>query len=285
MTPRWPHGVVVRPNAPLAAHTARRTGGPCEAFVVVHAREALGDAVQAIRDAGWSQTVLGAGTRTVVRDGGLAGAVLRLGTGFGGLSRDALRWDAGAALPVGALVAATVGAGHGGLEELAGVPGTLGAALALDPGPGRGWGGVVEVVYFLNRGRIREGTLEEALKPRSPVIVGARFLLDLSDRERLEARVRARLAASRAWSWYAAPGRVDPRKLLGQASVGGVRLRDVMVPEAAPEMMVNLGGATAADLALLERSVVDRVSRERGVELKGAVRWAGRHRGGEHGAG
>jgi UDP-N-acetylenolpyruvoylglucosamine reductase len=70
------------------------------------------------------------------------------------------------------------------------------------------------------------------------------------------------------------------RTALLDASLGGVRLRQVLIPAVAPEIMVNLGGATAADLALVERSVVDRVKRLQGIELEPRVRWAGRHRAG-----
>jgi len=272
----WPDGVSVRRGEPLSRHTARRTGGPCDAFVVVHARQALRDALAVIREAGWEWTLLGAGTRTVVRDAGVAGAVVRLGTGFASLSRDGVRWDVGGAVPVGALVGATVSAGNGGVEDLAGVPGSFGAALALDPGPGRGWAHRVEQVTFLHRGRVEEGTLEDALRPKHPVVLGARLVLEMADVEALRARVRERLAASRAWSWYAAPGRADVRKVLNKAGVAGVRLRQVAMPECAPEGVVNLGGGTSADLALLERSVKDRVARERGVDLEVAVRFAGR---------
>jgi len=271
---------VVRADEPLARHTARRTGGACDAFVVVHDPEALPDTLARIREQGWSVSVLGAGTRTVVRDGGIAGAVVRLGTGFAGLHRDDLHWEVGAAVPVGALVGATVAAGHGGLEGLAGTPGSLGAALALDDGPGDRWSAVLEGVRYLYRGRAREGTLEEARKPRQPLILGARFRLGLAGRDALRRRVGEALAGSRAWSWYAPPRRGDVRAVLRRAELAGVRLREVALPEAAPEAMVNLGGGSAADLALLERSVTDRVARERGVNLKTAVRWAGRHQGG-----
>jgi UDP-N-acetylmuramate dehydrogenase len=272
--------VVVRYDEPLSRHTALRTGGPCEAFVVVHAPEALAESLALCREQGWGWTLLGAGTRTVVRDGGLAGAVVRLGEGFATLSRDGCCWDAGAALPIAALVAATAAAGHAGLEDLSGDPGSLGAALALDDGPDRGWAGVLEAVRYLRRGRMHEGTLPEARVGRRPVVLGARFRLAEGDPEVIRARIRKRLVASRAWSWFEPPRRAKVRAAIRRASLAGVRLRQVLIPVAAPETMVNLGGGTAADLALLERSVLDRVKRQRGIDLKRRVRWAGRHRPG-----
>ena len=54
-----------------------------------------------------------------------------------------------------------------------------------------------------------------------------------------------------------------------------VRLRKVAVPRAAPDLLVNLGSGTARDLTLLHKSLVDRIHRERGVELRSGLRWAG----------
>ena len=53
------------------------------------------------------------------------------------------------------------------------------------------------------------------------------------------------------------------------------RLRDVAIPEDAPELLIKLGLGTARDLQLLHRSSLDRVKRTRGVELESRVKWVG----------
>ena len=90
-------GLAVLVDEPLARHTALRTGGCCDAWVVVHREHALATVIADCNRAGWKWILLGAGTRTVVRDGPVAGVVLRLGTDFarieaveGGLVRWAL---------------------------------------------------------------------------------------------------------------------------------------------------------------------------------------------------
>jgi UDP-N-acetylenolpyruvoylglucosamine reductase len=49
----------------------------------------------------------------------------------------------------------------------------------------------------------------------------------------------------------------------------------VAIPAEAPELMVNLGGGTARDLGLLQRSVLDRIQRERGVTLESRMHFRG----------
>jgi len=263
-------GSSCRLSEPLARHTAWRTGGVCAAWFVVHRRYALPRVLAACRERGWRWNLLGAGTRTVARDGGVAGAVIRLGTDFATVERDGGCWTVGAAVPVPALLAAASELGQGGLETLGAVPGTVGASLALDP-----WPDVVESVSFLRRGSEREGSLEEA-RARGLVVTGARLRLDADRPEAVRARVRARLDGSGTSTWVRASDQLDPRSALTRADLAGVRLRRVAIPPAAPEILVNLGGGTAADLDLLHRAAVERVRRHRGVELETVIRWLGK---------
>ncbi|HMV69981.1 MAG TPA: hypothetical protein PKA64_24285 [Myxococcota bacterium] len=80
-------------------------------------------------------------------------------------------------------------------------------------------------------------------------------------------------------SWYL-PGKgsrfAELRRLLRRSALGDVRLRDVAVPSVCPELLVNLGDATAKDLALVHRSVVERVHQVTGLELGDRMRWVGR---------
>jgi len=271
-----PAGVVMRPDELLSRHTALRTGGQCEAFVVVHRQEALAVTLATLKERGWKVTLLGAGTRTVARDGEIKGAVLRLGMDFSKIQRQGEGWEVGAAVPMPALIATLAAAGQSGLEHLTGLPGTLGAALALDDGPPGGWDKVLVSVYYLHRGKIRTGPLLKARRG-SAIITGALLRLGPGDPEELRTQVRARLreVGRLTCSWYQTPPKETVHALLKGAEITEIRLRSVAVPRAAPEMLVNLGQGTAHDLALLFRSVVDKVQRMRGVELRPQVRWLG----------
>jgi UDP-N-acetylmuramate dehydrogenase len=263
-------GLVVLADELLSRHTALRTGGPCGAWVVVHRQDALARVISDCREAGWKWTLLGAGTRTIVRDGAVRGAVLRLGTAFGELRRTDSGFEVGAAVPVPALVAAARDAGWSGVSSFAGIPGSFGASLALDAG----WEPWVTSVRFLYRGKVREAQLAD-IQGRQRVLLGATLHLGEGNSERLRKATRKALAAAHPGSWYAAPKRGTIRHILASAQLPMVRLRRVAIPDAAPETLVNLGGGTAADLALLHKSASERVKKTRGLDLTSRMRWMG----------
>lgn len=266
-------GLSVRPLEPLSRHTAYRTGGRCDVWVVAHRLDGLVRVFADCRAVGWKVTVVGAGTRTVVRDGPVPGAVVRLGTDFAGLGRTGSSWEVGAAVPVPAVVAAAAGAGMGGLEGLACAPGSVGASVLLDDG----WSEVVESVSVLRRNGAADVGLDEARK-KKPVVLSVRLRLAEGTPAEVLRRTREawrRLRPQPPSSWYESPRRGSLRKVLGAVRLDEVRLREVAIPESAPELLVNLGGGTAADLALLHRSVVERVSKVRGEDLVSRARWIG----------
>lgn len=262
----------------LARHTAWRTGGSCDAFVVVQSVESLAQVITDCRAVDWKWTLLGAGTRTVVRDGGIPGVVMRLGREFSRMERVADgRWQVGAGVPLPALVARMQQTGCAGLEALACVPGSVGASVALDDG----WADVVTAVTVLHRGRPVEVDLADA-RGGKRVVLGVALHTRSDTSDAVRRRVRKVLAAAAGArpapvpsSWYEQPKKGTLRELFASVSLPMVRLRGVAIPDGAPELLVNLGGGTAADLALLQRSAMERVRATRGVELSSRILWAG----------
>ena len=266
--------VVLLRDEPLARHTALRVGGRCDALVLVHREQVLLETLGVASEWGplhW----LGHGTRTLIRDGGVAGVFVRLGTDFSTMDRtNGEVWTVGASVPVPALLEATRGACLSGVECLAGVPGSFGAALAVEEDLET----VVQSVRFVHRGAIRHGTLEEARKGRaSRLILGATLVLTPSTPGAVrDAMLAARAARLPPGSYWQAPRGGKLRRRIERSGLAGVRLRRAQVPESAPELVVNLGGASASDIQLLARSVRDRVKLHTGVTLEPRYRWQGR---------
>ena len=76
-------------------------------------------------------------------------------------------------------------------------------------------------------------------------------------------------------SWYGTKRPEQIRSTLRSVRLQSVRLRQVAIPQTAPELLINLGSGTAADLKLLHRSVVDQVKRVRGEDLASRIRFVG----------
>ena len=280
-------GVTARTDEELSRHLATRTGGKCPLWLVVHQEESLLPGLQQLGELGLGWWVLGAGTRTVVRDGGIRKAVVRLGCDFQRICRDGEIWEIGAGTPIPALLWRVATAGRGGLEWLVGQPGSLGAALLLDGRPGCGeWDATLKEVRFLRGKRILTGTLEEARKGRT-IILSARFRLESRDADRIVRELERRLGASAGekdmgWAWLSGAGNTKAlRSMMRRVSMDGVSLRSVLIPDSAPEMMVNLGAGTTRDFWQLQRSVIERVQRFRGANLESNKRWIGVNQGAE----
>lgn len=265
-------GLAVRLLEPLARHTPLRTGGPCDAWVVVHRPDALPRVVSDCRAVGWKWRLLGAGTRLVFRDGPIDGVVMRLGTGFGAIERlGETTWRVGAAVPVPALLAWLAREGHTGLEGLGSVAGTVGASAVWDGD----WSDFVEEVEALHRDKLRPMSLSDVAGRDGRVVTSVTVTLRSGSPEKAGKALGKALKKGRPGAWYRLPGRGELRQVLQSAQLPLVRLRQVAIPDAAPELLVNLGEGRAADLALLHRSATDRVKKVRGIELESTLKWVG----------
>ncbi|TVQ91699.1 MAG: FAD-binding protein [Deltaproteobacteria bacterium] len=267
-----PEGLVWLEGEPLARHTALRTGGPCEVLAIAHDLDALAAATGALKERSGSPLVLGAGTRLAFRDGPYERAVLRLGQSFREVSVQGGLVEVGAACPCPALAWRLVQAERTGLEGLARVPGSVGAALALDEGSIRER---LTQVQIWSRGGARWVAPPKGCG--SKLILAARFELPSAPGAQILERTRRALRGARSLpSWYRPPKRGQAGVELVRVGVAGVRLRGASIPEVAPEMLINAGRGSAADLQLLHRTALDRVARMRGVELKSAISFLGR---------
>lgn len=241
-------GFSVRRDEPLARHSPWRVGGPVEAFLQVDTREGLAGAVALCREAGWSRWVLGAGTRTVFRDGGLAGAVIRLGADFMHLHDEGDGTVlAGAALPLSALASRVPG-----LDPRH--PGSLGASIAADDG----WDPWIHSVSWVGRGAERTTDLDELrAKGKGAVVTAARVRRD----------VTAPPPRIPAVAWWRGDDGEPVDAGLRRAGLADARLRTWCIPAATPSCLVNLGDGSLKDALLLHRSVVERAQREQGLAL------------------
>ncbi|MEM6928329.1 MAG: FAD-binding protein [Myxococcota bacterium] len=265
-----------RDDEPLARHLAIRLGGPCDTFLVAHHEEGLADAWAWCRQRELRPTMLGAGTRTIGRAGGVRGAVLRLGQGFARHDvRDTIHW-VGASRPVPAMVARAMALGQSGLERFACTAGSLGAALIHDVG----WENVVDKVQIWRRGRIVDADLEDVQGKKTAVVVGAMLTLEPSTVGRVTEvtlRTLSRAEPIPPGSWFGTPQSDELRELIRSARLPMVRLRRAAIPRKSPELLVNLGGASVGDVQLLLKSMVDRVKTVRGEVLAPRMRWLGVH--------
>lgn len=272
-------GVPFAAGEPLARHTTFGIGGPAEWFVRPRTPDEAADVLRRAHEDGVPIRVLGGGANVLAPDEGVRGVVLNLASldsvRFG---RDTVEAGAGANFP--RLCAEACRRGHGGLEGLAGIPGTLGGAIAMNAGGRYGEiGPLVEWVdlatpagirrvrpSFRYRGSDINGGLVLAARlrtrPDDPTRLATRF------REVLDEKHRTQPMNKRcAGCMFRNPDGVPAGRLIEECGLKGAREGAAVVSPLHANFIVNEGGARAADVRRLAERVRDTVRRLRGVEL------------------
>lgn len=284
-------GVLLR-EEPLARHTTLRVGGPARLFAIPETESDLAAALAWASAAAVPWRVIGLGSNLLCPDGGFAGLILDLARACNTVAFDGTRLAVGAGVHLAPLVRAAADRGLAGLEGVAGVPGTVGGALAMNAGtPAGDTAALVETVRVLKP----DGTIQtlgasdmafayrhSRLQEEPWVALGAVLRLTPADpaalRRDLAARARRRrqtqpLELPNAGSiWRNPPGDYAGR-LVEAVGCRGLRSGNAQVSPRHGNFIVNLGGATAADVLSLMRTVRCRVAAGAGVLLHPELRW------------
>ncbi|MDP2317035.1 MAG: UDP-N-acetylmuramate dehydrogenase [Pseudomonadota bacterium] len=283
---------------PLARHGYWRVGGPMERLVFV------GDTAElaAVLAEAPGAHVLGNGSNLLIPDAGLRGTVVKLG-GVLRESRmlpdagDSARIHAGAGLLNAVLLARTAKLGFGGLGPLAGVPGTVGGAVAMNAGTALGEvADILEAVEGIGPEgprtipraelpmRYREGGL-----PPGFIVTAAVFRVSRAGFAEEQVRMTTHLARRKATqpldlpscgSVFRNPPGDHAGRLIELVGLKGHREGGAEISERHANFIVNLGGASAANVMACVRIAWERVRAETGVALVPEVHVLGEWPGG-----
>ncbi len=279
-------------NAPLAKETWFRTGGPAEILFRPADRGDLVDFLRA-KPADLTVTVIGVGSNMLVRDGGVAGVVIRMGKEMAGIEVDGNLVSAGAGAQDVAVAAVARDAGLAGLEFLSGIPGTIGGALRMNAGA---YGGEVKDVLVECKAIELDGTVHKltcqemgfsyrrSSVPEDWIFTGAVLLGAPGDPEAIAARMaeirQARedsqpMRVRTGGSTFQNPPGASAWQLVDEAGCRGLKIGGAMVSDLHTNFLINTGDATAADIEELGEEVRRRVLESSGVELHWEIRRIG----------
>ncbi|MCW5581109.1 MAG: UDP-N-acetylmuramate dehydrogenase [Luteimonas sp.] len=284
---------LVRTDEPMSRHTSWHVGGPAQMFFTPRDRRDLARflaALPATVPVHW----LGLGSNLLVRDGGLRGAVIATHHALTGLERrDATTVYCEAGVPCARIAKQCVKWGLGPAEFLAGIPGTLGGALAMNAGAfgGETWNHVTGV-EVIDRGGVEHArsAQEYAVAYRSvrAPVEGEGFLAATLRFERRPAahagEIRALLEKRKltqpigAWSGgstFTNPPGDHAARLIEAAGLKGHRIGGASVSAKHANFFINHGEASAADIEALIRHVQAVVKAQTGIELHPEVRIVG----------
>jgi UDP-N-acetylmuramate dehydrogenase len=288
----------VRHNESMAKHVSWRAGGTAKTFFKPADLEDLRAFLPTIAPCE-KILMLGLGSNLLVRDGGYHGTVILTTPMLGGIALDAsdkhiVVAGAGAASPHVAKFAAR---NHlAGAEWLAGVPGTIGGALAMNAGcyGTETWEQVDDCQTLDRCGVIHTRTaadfdigyrhVETLVADREELFVAARFHFEAGDADTAQARIKELLAkrmASQpldkpnAGSTFRNPPGDHAARLIESCGLKGYTIGGAQVSLKHANFIVNLGGASAKDIESLINHMRDTVREKTGVELIQEVRIVG----------
>lgn len=241
-------------------------------------------------------TVIGAGSNIIIRDRGVEGVVIKLGSGFTEIE----------ILPEGDLI---VGAaclnfnlakfaqanGIKGFEFLVGIPGTVGGGVVMNAGSyGSEFKDIVKSVYALDKiGAQMQIPLKDIgfdyrknSLPTNLIYTKVVFRADRGDPDEIKLKMqdinkkRAEtqpITERTSGSTFANPEGKRAWELIDQAGLRGMRIGDAVISEKHCNFMINQGDANASDMEQLGEFVKNKVKDHSGIELKWEIKRIGRN--------
>jgi UDP-N-acetylmuramate dehydrogenase len=276
----------VRQDVSLSGITGFHLGGAAEYLAGPNSRDELAALVRHCRSEKIPMRVLGRGSNVLVREEGVPGVVIQLSApAFTEISVDGHILTAGGGALLQQVISMAVREGLAGLEQLVGVPGTIGAAMHGNAGTHGGdvgqWthaatvmtksGEIIEHQADDIQFAYRQSSLDEL------VILETQFKLEQEDADELTRRMqklwivtkaKQPMSEQRTGCIFKNPRGMSAESLIEQVGMKGARVGEAEVSDRHPNFIVANEGTVSQDVIRLIELVRDRVADRLGIELE-----------------
>lgn len=282
----------LRENEPLSRHTSFRVGGGAELMALPKNEEELSAILKVSKELDLHYAILGAGTNVLAPDEGVEGLVILLKDCFGGMEQvgeTTIRVMAGVTMSRAAMFAASLSLG--GLEFAHGIPGTIGGGVYMNAGA---YGGEIKDVCTQVKIMEPDGTSRwisgdemgfsyrhSAIEDHPWIVLAADFRLEPKPEQEIRDRMQELIGKRRtsqpldlpsAGSAFKRPVGGYAAALIDQAGLKGYQVGGAGVSTKHAGFVVNLGGATAADVRQVLLDVSNIVFDKFGIRLESEIR-------------
>ncbi len=282
-------------NEPLARYTSWRVGGNADRVFIA---ESLGELQTFLQSLDHAEPIvfMGLGSNLLVRDGGVRGTVVVMHQALNDLRVDGQYIYAEAGVTCGKLARFSANNSKEGAEFMAGIPGTVGGALAMNAGcyGSETWNIVHQVLMIDRNGMTHVRNVSEFIASyrhvEMPVpdewFLGAWFELELGEvnesLRKIKNLLATRLASQplnlpSAGSTFRNPHGDFAARLIEASGLKGYQIGGAQVSPKHANFIVNVGECTALDIELLIRHMKDTVLDKQGVALQQEVRVIGEY--------
>ena len=277
---------------PMAKHTSFRIGGPAEVMAFPDSAEKLSLVLKTAALLGVQPRILGAGTNVLAPDAGLPGLTVCLKDALDGMEKlddTHIRVMAGVTMTRAAVFAANLGLS--GLEFSHGIPGTVGGGVYMNAGA---YGGEIcqvctRVAVMDMQGDVSVYSAEEMgfsyrhsrLEDAGGIVIWAEFALTKAPEAEIKAKMQELMGKRKASQPLDLPSAGSAFKrpvggyaaaLIDGAGLKGYAVGGAAVSEKHAGFVVNLGGATAAEVKQLLAEVAHKVYEDSHIRLEPEVR-------------
>jgi UDP-N-acetylmuramate dehydrogenase len=280
-------------NESLKKHTTYGIGGPADLMIFPKSKQDLIKVIEIINKNKIQLTILGSGSNVLVSDNGIRGAVISLKNSLKKIEVDDNILYAECGTMLGKIVKHAVKNNLIGLENLNGVPGTLGGALIMNAGA---WGGEisenlihVEVINSKSEiQKIQKKDLNFSYRQSSfnkdDILLSAKFNLKKADKDIIKenfieaqsGRKKSQPLNKRsAGSLFKNPKNNSAGKLLDEAGLKGFSIGDAKISEKHANFFINDGDATSKDMLMLIKKAHKEVKDKFNVNLSLEVKLMG----------
>lgn len=281
-------------DEPMSAHTTFRIGGPADYLVMPENTEEIRQITELCEARKVPHYVIGNGSNLLVGDRGYRGVIIQVQKNMNNIRIEGTRIRAQAGALLAKTASAACQAGLSGMEFASGIPGTLGGAIRMNAGA---YGGEMKQILrsasvLTSEGDVADLSVEEMkLGYRTSIIAKMDYVvleavLDLREGKMEEIRAKMEelkekrvskqpLEYGSAGSTFKRPEGYFAGKLIEDAGLRGFRIGNAQVSEKHCGFVINLGGASAAEVVELMAEVVRRVEENSGVRLEPEVKKIG----------
>jgi UDP-N-acetylmuramate dehydrogenase len=287
--------IQLQSDVPLCDKTSYKIGGPAKFFIQPRDEDELRSSIEFASDRDLPILLLGRGTNILISDTGWAGLAIGIGPSFAAIVWHGETVTARAGTQLDALVRESVMRGYAGLEELSGIPGSVGGALVMNAGAfSTTIGDVVKQVSYFDldtsrivvagKSELNFGYRSSIWRHKNAVVLGAVMKLRLGNQEQLHA-VRQEILERRkavqplhlpnCGSIFKRPPGNFAGALIEKAGLKGFRYGNAEISEQHANFIVNLGGAMAGEVRHIIVVAQRRVYERSGVLLEPEVIFAG----------
>ena len=285
---------IVRLNEPMSEHTTFKIGGPADYFVSVTKEEEVYDAISWAKENSIPYMVIGNGSNMLVSDKGIRGLVIEVGKNFCDVRCDGEKIYAEAGALLSRVAKMAMNESLTGMEEVSGIPGTVGGAVYMNAGA---YGGeissCIESVRYLDAdGQIKTATAEECgfgyrtsiFETKDKTVLSVVFRLKKGNIDEIKEKMadytnrrktKQPLSFPSAGSTFKRPEGYFAGALIEDAGLKGYTVGKAQISELHAGFVINLGGATAEDVMGVIRHVQKVVKEKYGVSLEPEIRLIG----------